>query len=109
MPCIPIEAGVVSGRIGLMSVAPIGTRRGGAFVDGPGVHEFRILEFPVYPPSPHGERLRKARVGAGLTLRAVAHAVDLRPREVCDLERGSSTTDDVGWAAIMAAIERLRR
>ena len=95
-------------RICIRHVAPVSTRRGCAFVtreSGCGVEE---RDFHVYPESERGERLRRERVAAGLYLGEAARRLGLSASELSGLERGRYDTDEAGWAACFAAIERYR-
>lgn len=80
-----------------LPVVPIGTQRSGAFIDGrdPATGRafgcFAQVDFPVYPPSPAGAELRRARVTAGLSLREGARRLAVRVVEMSDLECGAST------------------
>ncbi|HMA26006.1 MAG TPA: helix-turn-helix transcriptional regulator [Solirubrobacterales bacterium] len=87
-------------RIELDPIAPIGTREAAGFVyysDGSG--EFRAWSEPTYPPHPEGERFRAARVAAGVSLRAAAKLLGLRPVDVSNLEQGRVVPRG-GWAAL---------
>ena len=89
-------------------VMPIAMRPSAAFVTRPGGCRLSVTEQPVYPTSDRGERLRKLRVDAGLTLGEASRRLGLRIVELSDLEHGRGQTDDDGWSLCFYLIEGAR-
>lgn len=58
-------------------------------------HEWGPLELDVYPDEhvQAGDRLRQARRALGIGVRAASGMLELRPSELCALERGAMTGD----------------
>jgi hypothetical protein len=75
-------------------VTPVRTEMRPAFVDGPKIHELRMMPFEVYPPS-RGKELREERLRLDLGLREAARRLGVvRVAEYCDLERGARGPED---------------
>ena len=89
-------------------VQPIGHTPTAAFVE----HADRsksgveLIDWPEYPPSPHGDRLREARQAAGLTLGEAARRAGISVSEWSGLETGSRTTDNAGWSEARLCLGR---
>lgn len=84
----------------LIDVDPIGEETGPAFVDGPGIHELRMVTRAVYPDS-GGRAFRAARVDASISLREMARRLGLSAVELSSVERGSARPED--WDAFWRA------
>ena len=63
------------------------------------------INWPIYPRSPMGVRLRAARKAAGLSLGQASRRAGLRPSEWSGLECGNNQTTDAGWAEAMASLK----
>ena len=89
-------------------VQPIGHTPTAAFVE----HADRsksgveLIDWPEYPPSPHGDWLREARKAAGLTLGEAARRAGISVSEWSGLETGSHTTDNAGWSEARLCLGR---
>lgn len=96
----------MSGRFTVVPVTPTGTHTGPAFVtERRGRCSYRDITTPVYPPSPQGEDLRRARVVYGLSLREVATALQLSAEQVNGLERGRYAFDNGDdWARALEVL-----
>lgn len=65
-------------------VPPVGTRRERVLVHG----QFVDVDVPVYPPSPEGDALRRARRAAGVGLREAARRAGITATQWSGLECG---------------------
>lgn len=96
----------------ITAVVPTGITTVNAFwdgVDANGKHVggFGPMQRAVYPESPAGEALRKARVERSIGLHQLATATGLTARELSELEHGKATTTPEGWAALRNALTPL--
>ena len=91
--------------IQVKDATPIGTRRGGAFVDySDGTGEFVVRDWPVYDRA-FGDRIHAMKRARDLTLRQFANLLGLGVVDASGLEHGSkvpATEEDA--AAILAAL-----
>lgn len=88
----------------LNPIAPIGTERVQGFVEyedkrRSGFEEWDERVYP--PPCEEAQRMRKLRSEKSITIRRAAELLDIKPSQVCDLERGRAAPDS--WSEVWEA------